>query len=361
MKIAILSMQRVVNYGSVLQAYSLREMIREIQGDIPVFLDIEDAPALKSRMTVTEMAEDYADRKQMSDGILMRGKRWLTVRLSRYNKRLIRAFMEKELHLDSLNSGRQYDAVVIGSDEVFNHAKGVRLQLHGDVRQAERVITYAASCGSAKADDISADDLPRLRTAVDRIEGMSVRDNGTEAYLSGIYSKPVIRHMDPVLMGPLYRRSVRPVAVRRYLLVYAYGHRIHKREEIEAIQAYARENGLKTVAVGGSQHWCDLYIPASPFRMLDYFAHAEAVVTDTFHGIVFSVLHQKRFAAIIRRSNENKLTSLLEELGLEDRRLSDMSALSDTLCREIDYGRVAAILEQERLRAKSYLKEHLYS
>ena len=249
MKIAILSMQRVVNYGSVLQAYSLREMIREIQGDIPVFLDIEDAPALKSRMTVTEMAEDYADRKQMSDGILMRGKRWLTVRLSRYNKRLIRAFMEKELHLDSLNSGRQYDAVVIGSDEVFNHAKGVRLQLHGDVRQAERVITYAASCGSAKADDISADDLPRLRTAVDRIEGMSVRDNGTEAYLSDIYSKPVIRHMDPVLMGPLYRRSVRPVAVRRYLLVYAYGHRIHKREEIEAIQAYARENGLKLIRV----------------------------------------------------------------------------------------------------------------
>ncbi len=72
----------------------------------------------------------------------------MILRLCGYNKRLFRRFMQEELRLDKTCSQKSYDHVIVGSNKVFNHAAGIRLQLHGDVKQACKVITYAASCGS---------------------------------------------------------------------------------------------------------------------------------------------------------------------------------------------------------------------
>lgn len=358
MKTAILSMQRVVNYGSVLQAYSLREMVRQAAGEVPDFLDVEDEPALLVRCTVQETAEDYA--APVSGRLLQRGKRWIIRKLSARTKKYIHAFMRDELHLSADNSHKRYDAVVVGSDEVFNHAKGLRLQLHGEITQASKVMTYAASCGCARAENIAEIDRTRVRAAMKRYSAVSVRDAGTATYVAELGVTVTGRHLDPVLVGPLREREAKPVWLRRYLLVYAYGQRIHTAQEIDAIRAFAKEKGLKTVAMGGSQYWCDLYVPASPMRMLDWFAHADYVVTDTFHGTIFSVIHHRPFAVITRRTNENKLMSLLDDLGLARQRLSDMAQLSQVLAQEIRYDQVDAILDWERHRAQEYLKEQLH-
>lgn len=359
MKTAILSMQRVVNFGSVLQAYSLREMVRELTGCDADFLDIEESPALSSAKSVCERA-DYAQPAAYSMNILQRGKRWTISRLSAYNRKKIRAFMRDELKLTDANSAKQYDHVIVGSDEVFNHAGGnIRLQLHGGVKQAAHLFTYAASCGNALFEDIAAEDLPRLRAAMQRYSAMSVRDSATETYVSQLYDGKIQRHLDPVLTGNLYRRKPKKVPLKNYLLVYAYGQRIRTAEEINAIRSFAGEKGLKIVAVGGSQFWCDLYLPLSPFRLLDYFHSADYVVTDTFHGSIFSVINHKKFAVIFRKSNTGKLESLLRDLGLEERRIDDLSRLSDVLCSEIDYQAVDTILDRERIRAREYLREQL--
>lgn len=360
MKTAILSMQRVVNYGSVLQAYSLRELVRQATGEVPDFLDIEDEPALSVCRSVQETDADYAVAAPSSRRLLQRGKRWIIRKLSACTKKHIRTFMQEELRLSADNSCETYDAVIVGSDEVFNHAKGLRLQLHGEVAQARRALTYAASCGSAKAADISVEDLPRVSRALQRYSAVSVRDAGTAAYASQLGVTDTVRHLDPVLVGPLREREAKPVRFRRYLLVYAYGQRIHSAQEIDAIRAFAKAHGLKTVAMGGSQYWCDLYVPASPMRLLDWFAHADYVVTDTFHGTIFSVIHQRQFAVITRRTNENKLMSLLEDLGLASQRLPEMAQLPQVLTQKICYDQVYAILDRERRRTQEYLKEQLH-
>lgn len=358
MKIAILSMQRIVNFGSVLQAWSLREMIRDAVGEEAEFIDIEDQPALKSKKTVTGK-EDYAAAASYPPGLLQRAKRFLITKLSAYNKRKIRAFMCGELRLNAENNAKAYDCAVVGSDEMFNHSRDIRLQTHGEIHQAQRVISYAASCGTAMTADIEAQDLPRVRQAMAHFSALSVRDEGTLRYAQALYDLPVEKHMDPVLMGPLHQRKARAVPLKKYLLVYAYGQRIRTKEEIGAICDFARANGLKTVAVGGSQFWCDLYLPLSPMRLLDYFRHAEYVVTDTFHGVIFSVINRRKFAVIIRQSNENKLVCLLNDLGLPGRRVKDMKDLSGVLSEEIDYDSVDAILTAERMRAREYLREQL--
>ena len=358
MKIAIISMQSVVNFGSVLQAYSLREMIREVTGEEAEFVEVENTPALPSRYSIPA-ALDYETKADLPGGIVQKGKRWAIARLSARNKDLIRQFMKDELKLDASNNDKHYDWAVIGSDEVFNHAKGVRLQLHGAVRQAENVISYAASCGSALAEDIDEADVPALRQAMGRFSALSLRDENTQRYAANFYDGEVHHHLDPVLAGDLHCRKPRAVPLKKYLLVYAYGQRIRTNEEIRAIQDFARKRGLKTVAMGGSQFWCDLYIPASPFRLLDYFYHADYVLTDTFHGAIFSVINKRPFAVMIRRTNRGKLTSLLRDLGLEARQVDQMTDLDEVLSAPIDYEQVETILERERKRSRSYLKEHL--
>lgn len=356
--VAILSMQRVVNFGSVLQAYSIRKIIEEQTGASVCFLDIDKSTALQNECSVPEMA-DYLTPADYPKGLMQRGKRWIIARLSQYNRHLIREFMAKELGLDDPVRRETFDAVVIGSDEVFNHANGVCLQLHGQVPQAQRVISYAASCGSARAADIRPEDLPQVQSAMAHFQAISVRDTATERYVSALCPMEVQRHLDPVLVGELCHRAHRPVRLGKYLLVYAYGQRIRTKEEIDAIRAFAKEKGLKIVAMGGSQFWCDRYIPAKPFRMLDYFHHAEYVVTDTFHGAVFSVIHQKKFVVLPRITNREKIHSLLEDLCLTDRLIKAPEQLARVLSDEIDYDAVGQILVRERARTRRYLKQQL--
>jgi len=357
-KIAILSMQRVVNYGSVLQAYSLRSILQELTGETVDFLDIEENLVLPSQKTIKETM-DYEEPAAYPPGLLQKAKRWIFARLSAYNRKLIRQFMVRQLQLKSEKTQKHYDCVIVGSDEVFNHAKGVNLQLHGKIENAEKVISYAASCGSAKAEDIAPEDVETVKSAMRSFSAISVRDSATQRYVSALHAATVEHHLDPVLVGNLYQREHKPVRLKKYLLVYAYGQRIHTAEEIQAIQEFAHSRGLKTVAMGGSQFWCDLYMPAKPFRVLDYFYYADYVVTDTFHGAIFSVIQKKQFAVIVRKTNENKLKGLMEDLNLQGNLLSSMTQLGQVLTAPIHYDSVEQILDRERVRARVYLQEQL--
>ena len=357
-KYAILSMQRVVNFGSVLQAYSLREILREITGATATFLDIDDTTAIPSIKLVRESV-DYDDPAAYPPGLLQRGKRWMIARLSSWNKHLIRTFMCRELQIGKESDNNRFDCVIVGSDEVFNHRRGISLQLHGEVQQTDRVISYAASCGSARLADIAHENVERVKEAMRRFSAVSVRDEATMQYVSALYDGCVEHHLDPVLVGNLYNRKHRSVKIKKYLLVYAYGQRIRTAEEIEAIKSFAKARNLKTVAMGGSQFWCDLYIPATPFRLLDYFYHADYVMTDTFHGAVFSVINHKKFAVIVRKTNRGKITGLLNDLNLQDRQVADLTSLNQILAKDIDYDAVDKILAQERIRTREYLKTQL--
>ena len=357
-KIAILSMQRVVNFGSVLQAYSLREMVQEITDASVTFLDIEEADVLPSRKSVSE-STDYDAPAAYPKGILQKAKRWLIAQLSKQNKRLIRKFMQEELNLDESVGPEHFDCVIVGSDEVFNHRRGVCLQLHGNVQQAEKVISYAAACGSASAADIYPGDMKKVREAMSHFSAMSVRDPATQAYVSNLWDGPILHHLDPVLVGRLSEREPRPVPLKNYLLVYAYGQRIRTAEEIDAIRSFAQKHHLRTVAVGGSQFWCDLYIPVIPFRLMDYFYHADYVVTDTFHGTIFSVINRKKFAVLPRKTNVNKLTGLLQDLHLESRKAASIADLEQVLTENIDYTAVDSILASKRGETMEYLRNQL--
>lgn len=361
MKTAILSMQRVINYGSVLQAYSLKKIIEDITGESVRFIDIDSTEKIPVSGTITTH-QDYSGK-----GFTIKNAPWLIFRkLSHRSKKnkyvqMIKDFQQNELDLNEKYNHENYDLVVVGSDEVFIAAKYICLQLYGKVNNAKNVVAYAAASGMAQFDNISKNDIETVRNALSNYKFMSVRDEHTRKYISELYSGDIQMHIDPVLAGELRNRIHKPVNRKPYMIVYAYAERIQNPDEIQAIKQYAKKKGLDIVCLGGQQLWAEKFVPLSPFDMLDYFYNAECVVTDTFHGTVFSIINHCRFAVLKRKSNRFKIDGVLKNFGLSEHLTPDMGDLQNILEKEIDYDAVDSILEKEGERTREYLKQCISS
>ena len=98
--------------------------------------------------------------------------------------------------------------------------------------------------------------------------------------------------------------------------------------------------------------WCDKQIMATPFEFLSFIKNAEMIVTETFHGTIFSILYNKNFVSFA--NNKSKLCDLLERFNLESRDASKKNLIS-ILKEKIDYAKVNKILEKERKKSIDWL------
>lgn len=359
MKIAILSMQRVKNYGSVLQAYSLKRIIENITGETVDFIDPKYSEFYPADMPIVD-ADDYNDENIYSMNKVLYFIRKVRNHIidKKFNFEIEKFQRDFLLIRESCNSDK-YDIVVEGSDEVFKCAKKLYKDLYGCNRNGQKLITYAASCGSADISGISESVLCNLRNDMKNFSAISVRDEHTKEYVSLLYDGPISMHMDPVLMGDLNQLKHGDVNEKSYMIIYAYANRIRSKDEVEKIRTFAKKHNLQTIAVGAPQAWCDKYIAESPFRTLDYFNHAKFIITDTFHGTIFSVINHANFVSIIRKTNRNKMSALLEQLGLTGRILNNIDELEEKFNEEINYQKVDEVISTQRERTYAYLKEKL--
>lgn len=91
-------------------------------------------------------------------------------------------------------------------------------------------------------------------------------------------------------------------------------------------------------------------------------AGAKFVITDSFHGLVFSLLYKTPFVVFATPNGKNsRLKNLLELVGLSDRYVVDYNPneLKVILDRPIDYDKVHAILRDERKKSWDFLKNAL--
>ena len=357
MKIAILSMQKVYNYGSVLQAYSLKEILEEITNERIDFLNPILEEKIKTNMKVTD-SNDYVDKPFIENKILFFIKKAMNKIKFRKFKKEIEQFQNKYLHLSDENVNKMYDLVIEGSDEVFKCSKEIYLNMYGAVENTKHLISYAASCGSADIDGLPVETISILKEKMKRFEDMSVRDKHTKEYISNLYDGKIEQHLDPVLVGNLKNMEHKKVKHKDYMIVYAYGDRIHTKEEIQAIKNYAKKYKLKIISIGAPQYWCDEFVVVSPLEVLDYFYYAKCAVTDTFHGTIFSIINGCKFATILRKTNENKLGNLLSQLELSNHHITNMNDLENILNCKVDYNKVEEILNIESKKTREYLKKN---
>lgn len=174
-------------------------------------------------------------------------------------------------------------------------------------------------------------------------------------------------NLDPVLVYDYIKECDKIPELEtneKYLILYAYSGRITD-EESDWIKEYAKKNNLKVYAIGGIQKCADKFIDCSPFEVLAYFKNAEEVITDTFHGTIFSVITHKPFTTLVRKSvgnsygNEEKLTDLLKRLNLVTRMTYSIAEVDRINSCSINYEDVESILNAQRKLAVDYLKKNL--
>lgn len=373
--VGIMSMQRIFNYGSSLQGYALRRLLERSADDVRVsFVDYRPGDPLissqESRVEPTgRMARQLAKLREYS-GVDAR----LRDKVRFFNHK--RTYAAKYFPMIGIPADRdeslELDLQVIGSDEVFNCVQanvnvGYSRDLFGYKSPARYLISYAGSFGNTTLEKIQTAGI-RDELAADfaRFNAVSVRDRNSQEIIATLTGSTPTLHLDPTLVYDFTADHARVPSGRqcndKYVIVYGYSGRLSHTENA-AIRGHADRIGARVLAFGGLQSSADEFIDCDPFTLLAYFRDAEAVITDTFHGTIFSIINEVPFATIIRKSsgngygNEEKLGFLLEILGLQRRALRDTKELSSLLAEEIDYGPVRAVREKHRLSTEKYLRD----
>lgn len=369
--VGIMSMQRIANYGSFLQAYALKFMIEEL-GHSVQFVDYHVCPPVIS---------DDSESSNKLTRMVKKGLETFRFHAPLSHKLAFisykRSYASKYLPLLGIAEEPNYnptlDCMVIGSDEVFNCIQkntnvGFSPELFGAGTNAGKVITYAASFGNTTIDKLRKyGKAEEIAGYLNDIAAISVRDANSGSIIRELTSREPVYHLDPVLAYDYFGKCDRIPEIytnEKYLILYAYSGRITDAES-DWIKSYAKRKGLKVYAIGGVQKCADRFVDCSPFEVLAYFKNAEEVITDTFHGSIFSVISQRPFTTIVRKSvgagygNEEKLTDLLNRLGLADRMTFDVSETERINQKIPDYTNVQSCLEEQRKRTKDYLAQNL--
>ena len=99
-----------------------------------------------------------------------------------------------------------------------------------------------------------------------------------------------------------------------------------------------------------------LFTHRSPADFLSLFANADFVVTNSFHGLAFSINLERDFVVVPRNEFNSRIESLLTLTNLQERLVSTENAALAESEKPIDYGKVNTRLEEERQKAKGYIE-----
>ena len=358
-------MQRIFNYGSFLQAYSLKRIIENLGYNVH-FIDYHPGNTILSK------GESIGKITKVLKTMRLQASFKEKLKYINYK----RNYAKKYFPLLGINEQRNYttkdlETLVIGSDEVFNCVQsnpnvGFSPDLFGANAKSKKLISYAASFGNTTLDKLNDHHLSnKISKWLERFNAISVRDNNSSNIVMNLTGIEPSINLDPVLIyfndKVLYSHVKKIDVKNRYLILYGYNGRFSV-SECKSIRKFADEHNLKILCIGGVQHCCDKFIDCSPFEVLSYFKSAEFIITDTFHGTIMSVINNKKFVTLVRNmgyGNFQKLDDLLNRLNLNERKLDMLDNLELRLKREIDYDSVNRKLNDERSKAINYLKSNL--
>lgn len=365
-KVGILSMQRIANYGSFLQAYGLKKIMEEIGCEVQ-FVDYCPGKTL-----VTEDASNGLKRKVLKvfETFKCNAPFKEKIRFVKYKKNYASNFYPLLGIGRDMNYSPKVDLLVIGSDEVFNCVQnntnvGFTPELFGQNCNAKIVISYAASFGNTTIEKLKKYNVDnKVAEWLKNIKTISVRDDNSGSLVKALTGKEPLYNLDPVLVYEFVKKCSgisTTVPENNYMLLYGYSGRFSK-EECKKVRTYANSKGLKILCIGGVQDACDKFIDCDPFQVIAYFQHADCVVTDTFHGTILSVITHRQFVSMIRRKgygNSEKMIDLLRRLGLKDRMVDNLENAESMMEEEINYEKVDSIIKDERQKTYEYLKEEV--
>ena len=306
LKIGVLTFHRCINYGSYWQARCLAEGL-QAHGHNAVILDHESR-----RVNLAEWKCAYRPTLPThvpeTDYILYREK------IEKFFRIFETLPLSPSFPLEQPEVMENYDAVVVGSDEVWNlfHPWYGKCPLfYGDGLKADRLIAYAASFGNYPA---SWGLEQQWAEKLQNLDAIAVRDSNSQTIIHqalGIEA-PIV--LDPCLQFPIHpdERDVTHLP-QKYIAVY--GHNFSD-FYINAIKEFAAQKKLPLISIGYRNGWADeQWLTADPHDFAHFMANATAVATNFFHGCVFALRNKKPFVCETTPYRSIKVNNLMEKVG----------------------------------------------
>lgn len=378
MKIGILTQPLHCNYGGVMQAWALQQALRRMGHE----------PELIARWWTVPMSAPSAARRIGSfvktlclkglrhrDDLLLRNpfpRNYSPVRPESCDRQFVKDHVAQTQRiyddgkLRAVIDRRGYDAFLVGSDQVWREIYSPRIETYFldflSASDHRRRIAYGASFGTDSA-YISEEKLPACRALLRRFDTVSVREDGGLRIAREVFGrKDAVRVLDPTLLlsADDYRRLIKPAD-------------LHGNGSYMAAYILDMDDGKREVASDLSARMC---LPVNRMsasysgrpmptvsQWLANFAGAAFVVTDSFHGCVFSIIFHKPFVAIGNaRRGLDRFTSMLGPLGLSGRLVMDADEYRlrrDTITPSTDYAAADRSLAAMRQTSLAFLREAL--
>lgn len=352
MKVATVTVHSAISYGAMLQAYALQRALEDLGVEAEI-LDYRNEMIEQKNRTIPVRAKANFQR---------RFKDLISAPLRYDRNKRFHQFMNRHMKLSDVtyrsidemkDLDKKYDAFFTGSDQVWNpkHADFDPVYFLQFVNDATKRHSYAASFGFSKIPlDLSGEYKRRLKD----FHGLSVRESSGVAIIKDLLGRRAAQSLDPTLL--LTKDSWQALAVapkcQNYVLLYEVNQA--SSDNYRRAKQIADRKGLKVIAITQKVRSFDDVIAhqTGPEGLLGYIANAEYVLTDSFHGTVFSILFERPFTFCSnKKADVNiRMEELLNLTGLFDRK--DIVDHDEP----IDWRRVDRRLSKARRASLQYIK-----
>ena len=378
MRIGILTLPLHTNYGGILQAYALQTVLEKMGHEVVVF----DTPKKNSLPPLWKLPLSLAKR------ILLKSMgRIDRIFIESYNNRVytvitkeIQPFIDEKIHRKvfanfSKIGAREFDAIVVGSDQVWRSIYFVPMWLGFPIENAYfsftkgwnlKRISYAASFGTDKW-EYNEEQTLHSREALQMFDAVSVREENGVKLCKQYFDVDALHVLDPTMLLDvneyieLFKQKQTPKS-KGNLLNYV----LDETDEIESlIKKVASMKKMVPFAVnnpyeGDNTKPLNQRIKPSVEAWLRGFYDADFVITDSFHACVFSIIFKKQFIVIGNKERGMaRFESLLKMFGLEERLVDEKVDVNNLY--PIDYDKVYNLYGQLKERSLHFLSENLVS
>lgn len=369
-RVGIITYHYVPNYGAAMQAWGLQKAL-EALGHEAFLIDYRP-----SHLTTGGMFHFPKDAWSRRANLVIAYQKAMAL------KRLLRGDGGKHakfeaFHAEHLNiEGSIYksnkelrleppiaDAYICGSDQIWNASEqfGIDSSYFLDfVPEGSKRISYAASFGRPEVHPRFYSETGRL---VRQLDCISVREQSGVDMVQQLCGRDATWVPDPTLLvTDGYPEAIVP---EREEGSYIFSYTLRSRELVSSIEAHAALVSNMEVISPTNLGRAGQGAP-SPLEWLGYIKSAKYVITNSYHGTLFSIIFRKPFVFVglsgAKSGFNERAKSLLNRLGLNDRIMFDFDQvkLEGLLQEPIDWGIVAHELDDWRSTATDFLNTSIH-
>lgn len=372
MKIGIITINQVNNYGAELQAVATQKALEKCgyEAEIINYLFYKSAGHIRDKYSRPTFHSSQINRlKETIFPILG----WIEnllhhsdseKRKSNFNdfhKKHTKFSKEYRSYGELLNDVPVYDAYLTGSDQVWNPGIYSSLDPYflDFAPNGKKRISYAASFG---VNELPIETRDYYSIHLNKYNKIGVRENDAVRIVKEVSGCDAQLVLDPTLLlaREEWLQMAEPVdnlKGKKYVLIYELTPCPH----IKTVATHiAKETGALVVRVCKSSSKKDKddvinISTAGPAEFLWLISHAIMIVTNSFHGTAFAINFNKDFYTVLpaRKSNNSRQQSLLNLLNLTDRVLKEGEAFPKFS--SIDYGEANLILAKQKNKSFKFL------